>query len=50
MCIAIAMPAIEQCLKIKELVIFEENKSLLIREKANNCTDIVPLVANNALI
>ncbi len=50
MCIAIAMPAIEQCLKIKELAIFEEKKALVIREKANNCTDIVPLAVNNALI
>ncbi len=50
MCIAIAMPAIEQCLKIKELVIFEDKKLLFIRDKATNCTDIVQLAVNNALI
>ncbi len=50
MCIAIAMPANEQCLKIKELVIFEEKKSLFLREKAHNCTDIVPSAVNIALI
>jgi len=36
MYIAIAMPAIENGLKIKEIVIFEEYKSSYIREKYMN--------------